>query len=112
MQKIRNFFEGNTRQTSKDITNTIQTCIKEENFEYAAILRDIYQHIEQLTERQHVVLDPKISGKIVWISKIENTYVMVMIHVFEGKMIDIVRQQYTDDEHDINQLITACQTDL
>lgn len=112
MRKIRSFFEGNTRQICKDIKQTIEECIQTQNFEYAAILKDIYIHIEQLTERQHVVLDPKISGKIVWITSIEEVYIMVIIQVFEGKMIDIIRQQYMSDDHDIHQLITACETDL
>jgi len=61
MNSLKNFFNGNIRSITKDIKEKLENCIINENFEYAATLRDIYFHLEQITENQNVVLDPKIN---------------------------------------------------
>lgn len=112
INNIKLFFEWNTKSIINEIKNKINESIKEEKFEYAAILRDIFFHISQMTEQQNVVLDPHLSWKIIWVTTIETHHIIVIIHVFEWKMIDIVREKYLINDRSYNQIITACENDF
>ncbi|MDR0860505.1 MAG: UvrB/UvrC motif-containing protein [Candidatus Peribacteria bacterium] len=54
----------------KDLKQKIDLAIQQENFERAAKLRDIYLHIEQFVEKQHVELPKNTSGYVVEIRQI------------------------------------------
>ncbi|MBU0626392.1 UvrB/UvrC motif-containing protein [Patescibacteria group bacterium] len=58
---IISFFKGNTLLVEKEIKSLIAKSIREENFERAAKLRDIYMHIQELVERQTVVIQKPIT---------------------------------------------------
>jgi len=45
-------------------------AIADQRFERAARLRDIYRHIEQVVEKQHVELPKNISGYVIEIRQI------------------------------------------
>ncbi len=112
MKQLISFFNGNIRSITKDIEKKLQECIANQHFEYAATLRDIYLHLEQLTERQHVVLNPSLTGKIVRLTTINQHHVLIMVHIFEWKMIDIVREKYLVNDRSYNQIISACENDF
>jgi excinuclease UvrABC nuclease subunit len=54
----------------KEILHQIEMAISRQHFEWAANLRDIYRHIEQLVEKQHVELPKDISGYVLEIRQI------------------------------------------
>jgi excinuclease UvrABC nuclease subunit len=54
----------------KLLLQQIDEAIKKQNFEWAAKLRDIYRHIAELVEKQHVELPKNISGYVLEIRKI------------------------------------------
>ena len=67
---LTSFFKGNTAPIEKLILQQIEDAVQQQNFERATTLRDIYRHIEQLVEKQHVELPKKISGYVVEIRQI------------------------------------------
>jgi len=69
-QTLISFFKGDTTRIEKEILQQIDTAVLEQHFEWAAKLRDIYRHIEQVVEKQHVELPQKISGYVLAIRPI------------------------------------------
>jgi len=59
---IESFFKGNTHPIQYEIKSQIERAVKTENFERASKLRDIYMHIDELTEQQTVVIQKPITG--------------------------------------------------
>gem|GEM_PF-2961720 len=61
IKQIVAFFGGNTKPIKQTILSHINEAIAAEHFERAAKLRDIYTKIDELAERQTVVVDQHIS---------------------------------------------------
>jgi excinuclease UvrABC nuclease subunit len=53
---IEQFFRGNTKPIEQEIKKQIKLAAEQQHFERAAKLRDIYLQIENLVEKQTVVL--------------------------------------------------------
>jgi excinuclease UvrABC nuclease subunit len=64
------FFKGNTEPIEKMLLQQIKNAVLNQHFEWAANLRDIYYHIEQFVEKQHVELPKNISGYVLEIRQI------------------------------------------
>jgi excinuclease UvrABC nuclease subunit len=100
MKQLVAFFKGDVSWVQKEILHQISTSIELQHFEWAAHLRDIYVQIEQFVERQHVELPKNISGYLLEMRTISNQNVFVLLHFFEGRLIDVIRDKVAVEEGD------------
>jgi len=112
VRSISSFFEGNTREIKKKITDDIHEAIKKEHFERCARLRDILNQVDARSEKQHVVLDPNYSGLIVRITPLQNFWVIILVKIFEGKMTDVIREQKSKEERSLNQMKASLEAEF
>jgi len=112
VRSISSFFEGNTREIKKKITDDIHEAIKKEHFERCARLRDILNQVDARSEKQHVVLDPNYSGLIVRITPLQNFWVIILVKIFEGKMTDVIREKKSKEERSLNQMKASLEADF
>jgi len=96
----------------KSLLGEIQDCIVHEKFERAAKLRDIYNHIDQFTQKQTVILDPALHGVVAQIICIENKRVYVVMVFQQGKMVDILRFSESIDDLDQDQIIASIELEF
>lgn len=106
LQYIVNFFKGNTGPVEKEIRQKIEDAIQQQHFEWAAKLRDMLLHMEQFTEKQTVVLSESNSGYIAEIRDLGNWRVYVVLYLYKGKIIDIIRQKISKDDYEQDSLLT------
>jgi len=112
VRSISSFFEGNTREIKKKITEDIHEAIKKQHFERCASLRDILNQVDARSEKQHVVLDPNYSGLIVRITPLQNFWVIILVKIFEGKMTDVIREKKSKEERSFNQMKASLEADF
>ncbi|MCF7834815.1 GIY-YIG nuclease family protein [Candidatus Gracilibacteria bacterium] len=108
---ITSFFRGDIKPIQKEILKQIDNSVQMENFERAAKLRDIYLQIENLSEAQTVVLKKQTSGYVFQIKKMGKWFVYVLLYFYEGKLIDIVRHKFHQDESDIASIVASITKD-
>ena len=101
LQMFTSFFKWNTKPIEKEILFQIDEAVSKQNFEWAWSLRDIYTHIEELVERQHVELWKNLTWYVLAIKEIANSNVCILLNFYEWKLIDIVRQEVPVDDGDI-----------
>jgi len=104
---ISNFFKWNTRPVETKIKELINDAIKSENFEWAAKLRDIYLQIWNFTEKQSVEYVNSFTWYLLQIRETGPRRTYVLLHFFEGKMIDIIRHHFEKDEIDEDTMIAS-----
>lgn len=112
VRSISSFFEGNTKEIKKKITDDINEAISKQHFERCASLRDILNQVGARSEKQHVVLDPSYTGMIVRITALQNFWVIVLVKVFEWKMTDVIREKKAKEERSLNQMKASLETDF
>ncbi len=112
MKILIKFFKGDTKIIKDTIKDKIQHTVEKENFEWAARLRDVYHSIEDLTERQHVVLSKQYTGVIFLIKKIARWYMVGSINFFEGKIVDILVNKFDRDDVDQEHLVTLFENEF
>lgn len=100
------FFSGRTKSIEDQIYEQIQQAIQTQHFEYAARLRDILSGISFFTEKQHVVLDAAITGKIMKVRTMESWLVLAVANIFEWKIIDTIRLKYKATDTTIHDLLS------
>lgn len=105
-------FKWDTVPIQKEIKKQLQEAVIEERFERAAKLRDIYFHVQQLTEQQIVVLSKPHTGYLLEIRKIGHMFVYVLINVFEWKIIDIIRHKQAISDVDEDQMLSYFKTEV
>lgn len=103
---IVNFFKGNTGPVETEIREKIENAIQQQHFEWAAKLRDMLLHMEQFTEKQTVVLSQANSGYIAEIREVGNWRVYVVLYLYQGKIIDVIRQKISKDDYEQDSLLT------
>ncbi len=108
---ITNFFKGNTKPLEKEIRQQIEDAINKQHFEWAAKLRDILLHINQFTESQTVVLPTSTTGHILQIKSVGNWWIYVVIYLYQGKVIDVIRQKISQNEYDKESLLINLETE-
>lgn len=91
------FLEGKRDTLLKHILQEIEQAASQENYERAAKLRDMYTTLEQITQRQHIILPQEYSGTYATMTPIEQGHLIVVITLQQGRLIDIIT---TVDEHD------------
>jgi len=92
------FFQWNTKPVVKRIHTEIQEAISGQRFERAAKLRDILQHIDLLTQRQTVFVNPGLTGFAAKVSKLNNWWIFTIITIHEGKIIDVIRGKKNESQ--------------
>jgi excinuclease ABC subunit C len=112
LQLLSSFFKGNTKPIEKELLHQIQQAAERQHFERAATLRDMYHHIEQLVEKQHVELPQKISGYVLGIRTIGEWNVYVLLHFYEGKLIDVIRDKVALAQGDKYRMLAGFEADL
>lgn len=105
MSYIATLFDGNPQPMIDQVRKQIDVCVYSQNFERAARLKEVYEGLEQFREKQHVVIDQEISGRICKVQKISDRYVYVLIHLHDGRLIDVVRNKLSREDHNINAIL-------
>ena len=95
------FFKWNTKPIEKVLLSQIDNAVAKQNFEWASQIRDIYMHIEELVERQHVELWKNLTWYVLAIKEIAYSHICVLLNFYEWKLIDIIRQEIPIDDWDI-----------
>ena len=109
---IVNFFKGNTSPVEKEIKKLIDEAVLKQNFERAAKLRDIYFQIDQFTEKQTVEFAKNITWYLLQIRPIGQKYVYVLLNFYEGKLIDIIRHHFDQEDTTIESMLNAFQSEF
>lgn len=102
---ITSFFKGNTKPIEQQIKKLIDDAIQLQNFERAAKLRDIYLQIWQFTEKQSVEYAKSFSGYLLQIREVGSWRCYVLLHFFEGKMIDVIRHHFEKADLDTEEML-------
>ncbi len=100
------FFSGKTKPVEETIMQQMKTAVEQQRFEYAAQLRDIYGGISKFTERQHVVITQQVTGKVMKVREMEWRYVLAIVNMYEGKMIDVIRLKYRTSDTELDDIIS------
>jgi len=111
MKYMATLFDGNPAPMLEMVYKQIQTCIETQNFERAWRLKDVYQGLEQFRERQNVVLDVSITGRMFKLIKIQDRYVYCLIHLQEWRLIDVVRHKLSAADSSINEIISLFESE-
>ena len=101
LQIFSSFFKWNTKPIEKELLSQIDDAVAKQNFEWASQMRDIYMHIEQLVEKQHVELWKNLTWYVLAIKEIAYSHICVLLNFYEWKLIDIIRQEIPIDDGDI-----------
>ena len=101
LQIFSSFFKWNTKPIEKVLLSQIDDAVVKQNFEWASQIRDIYMHIEELVERQHVELWKNLTWYVLAIKEIAYSHICVLLNFYEWKLIDIIRQEVPIDDGDI-----------
>lgn len=109
IKQIVAFFRGNTKPIKQTILWHIEQAVASQHFERAAKLRDIYTKIDELAERQTVVVDQHISGTIGYVQALGWWTVFVLFKVFEGKIIDIIKYKERSEDMDMAAFVATVQ---
>ena len=109
---IEQFFRWNTKPVEKEIKLQIQKAVDGENFERATKLRDIYLQIENLTEKQTVVLPKSISWYICQIKEISGWLVYIVLNFYEWKLIDVIIHKQNKEDWDENSILSTLGSEL
>ena len=104
---ITNFFKGNTKPIETKIRLLMEIAIKNQNFEWAAKLRDIYLQIWDFTEKQSVEFAKSYSWYLLQIREIGSRRTYVLLHFYEGKLIDIIRHHFEKEEIDEDTMLAS-----
>jgi len=101
---IKDFFNGKTDSIKKLIIEKINKAVEKENFEYANILKNYYNKIDNLTKKQNIELQENINGIFIKIRKEKNMYFMVYTKFIDGKLVDIIKLK-NDENNFLQEMI-------
>lgn len=111
VKTLIDFFSGKTKPLQQTIKAEIEECIVHQRFERAAQLRDVYQHMDSFTQKQSAVLSAMVTGKVMKIRQVETRLVVAIMHVYEGKVIDVLRLKYRTSDTEIADMIADFQAE-
>lgn len=109
---IKKFFEGKTEILTNKILEDINEAIQEQNFERAAVLRDIYKNIEKFSQKQRIVIEEEITWYFFLIKKVGKYFVYILLYFFEGKIIDIIRGKENIYDNEMQELLVNIENEL
>ena len=102
---IVDFFNGKPRPFEELILKKIDQAILEQKFERASKLRDIYFQIGEFTEKQYIEFAKNISGYLLEIRQFGDIFVYVLLHFYQGKLIDIVRHHFPISDLSLEEML-------
>ncbi len=102
---ITSFFKWNTKPIDQEIRQQLKDAIDNQHFERAGKLRDILLSLNAFTEQQTAVIPSLISGHILEIREIGDRRVYVVIYLYQGKVIDVIRQKINKSDYDKDSLL-------
>lgn len=107
---IIQFFKWNTKPVENLILDEINKAINNQNFEWAARLRDIYFNIQKFIEKQTVVLNENVNWYFFLAKKINSFILVAITYFYNWKLIDIIKfkekleKETNRQEYIINQI--------
>lgn len=106
-------FEGKTKTLLTHIKKQIEQHSQHNHFERCAKLRDVYQFIETL-ERSYpqIILKKPVSWYLGKLSETTHYRVIVLLHIVEGKVVDIIREKKHKDDLAADQLVLQVETEF
>lgn len=111
MSYIATLFDGNPQPIVEQVRKQIDVCITSQNFERAARLKEVYEWLDQLRDKQHVVLDQTITGWLCKIQKMSDWYVYVLVHLHEWRLVDVIRNKLSREDHNINAILAMLEAE-
>ena len=90
---LKKFLRGNAHHVIDIFKNAMKEAANEKNYEQAAILRDRIRDINQIVEGQKVVSPKKIDVDVVGYYGQKNKWVVTLLVVRDGKIVDIRNMQ-------------------
>mgnify|MGYP002525446832 CR=1 FL=1 len=109
---IEQFFRWNTKPVEQEIKKQIQIAAENQHFERAAKLRDIYLQIENLVEKQTVVLPKDTTWYICQIREISGWLVYTVLNFYEWKLIDVIINKKNKEDFDENSVLSSLESEL
>lgn len=109
---IKDFFKWNKRPLTEKILDDINSSIQKQNFERAAILRDIYQNINKFAEKQTIVLEQKITWSFFMIKDIWSHFIYTLLYFFEWKLIDVIREKENTSDTELDDILAGFENEL
>lgn len=107
MQDLKAFFEGDVQVVLDTIRQQVETAIQREQYERCAKLRDIYHYVESFAQKQEVVFAQPVTGNILSIHQVHHYWVLIFVKIFDGKIIDIVRDRIPSEDMDQDTIIAS-----
>lgn len=107
MKLIQDFFSWKTDGIKQALLDEIDSSIQSQNFEWSAKLRDIYNNLDQFTQKQTVIIDAALDGVVAKILSVESKWIYVIVRFQQGKIIDVLRFSDLQEEVDLNQIIQS-----
>ncbi len=90
----------------------MKIAVELQHFEWAARLRDIYMHIEQMVEKQSVELQHSLSGYVLEMREMGERNVFVLLHFYEGRLIDVIRDKVHTEDGDMDWMLANLEAEL
>jgi len=112
IQKVKNFFEWKNKEIIEDIISNINFAISLQNFERAQELKEMYNSINERTQKQQIVLQKPISWIFVHIKKIGQFYVFCIIKFVDWKIMDVIRGKEYVFDVDFEYIIIGIQNEF
>ena len=109
---IEQFFRWNTKPVEQEIKKQIQIAAENQHFERAAKLRDIYLQIENLVEKQTVVLPKDTTWYVCQIREISGRLVYTVLNFFEWKLIDVIINKKNKEDFDEYSVLSSLESEL
>lgn len=105
---VTNCFAGKTGPVLEILQQQLNEAVAQEHFERCAILRDVYQFIQTLDQSyQHVVIKKPLSGYFGTIQTIGSYRIIILLHLVDGKVVDVLREKKRQDEFDLSGLLAS-----
>lgn len=101
---IKDFFNWKTKWVSKLILEKINQAIKDENFEYAKNLKNIYYQIDRISEKQTIELSESINWYFIKTRKEKNLYFMIYMKFQDWKLVDLVKLKGSENNFIVNMI--------
>jgi excinuclease ABC subunit C len=112
MQLVQDFFAGKTDGLKAELKSEIDKSIETQNFERAAKLRDIYKNMDQFSQKQTVIIETTHNGIVANIIQLDKKWIVVVVVLQKGKMIDVLRFTELVEEVDLEQIVLSLELEF
>jgi len=94
------FLEGKSSAIVQYIQKEIDTAIAAQHFEWAAKLRDMLYTLQEWEQKQDIHLPTQFSWYFATATPLAQWVLLVILKLYEGKLVDIITQIYSQDDGD------------